>query len=95
MLIKRLVNGETMVFELTPHELTDAYYEQEGNFDKADARCELETLLDGIRLPEEQLSSLAEEIAVRLRRNIDKCDMSWRCAMDEAADFVLGENNLL
>ena len=94
MLIKRLVNGETMVFELTQHELANAYFEQERNFDKADARCELETLLE-TRLPEEQFSSLTEEIAVRLRRNIDKYDMSWRDAMDEAAGFVLKENNLL
>lgn len=83
--------------ELTPQELVDAYMEQQELFDIADVRTLLECFDD-----EElqisyggtfaQLEPLIEEMATRMRRYIDKYDMNWDYAREEAVLDIAEEN---
>ena len=83
--------------ELTPQELREAYEEMELHYDMDDVRTELDAF-DEDDLKEyyggtyEQLEPLIEEMAVRMRRYINKYDMHWDYARSEAIRDVAQEN---
>lgn len=79
---------------LTQDELCKAYFEQQFYFDQDDVRTlfdsfDDEDLMDNYGMTREQLESLTEDIAVEMRRNIDKYDMDWYYARDEAVRDVI------
>ena len=97
MKIIREIEGTTVAFELTGIELYNAYKEQQFTFDKMD----VEDMIVG--LPEAnvkelyhvsiaEFKALIEEMAMEMRRNIDKYDMGWGYARDEAIFTVLGRS---
>lgn len=96
MKIKRTIypNGE-MEFELTADELRDAFYEQQEIYDRDDMMYYLEETRDVLLCNGytkdfvDGLSEHLEEMGVELRRQIDKYDVSWEYAREEALQVVL------
>lgn len=94
MTIKRVINGYEVEIELTKDELFNAYCEQEHEWDVDSCRNNLNS---GIYIDEKWYEDLdketemqiIEEAAYHLRRNIDKYEMSYDYAMDEAFATVL------
>jgi hypothetical protein len=94
MIIKRIIGGREFEIELTKEELFNAYCEQEYAWDVESCRNNLDS---GIYFGEEWYEDLdektekqiIEEAAYHLRRNIDKYEMSYDYAMDEAFATVL------
>lgn len=91
MTITRIVSGEPHEFTLTQQELCNAYYEQQESFDRND----VEDILIGFDNDEcmklfgvsrETLLSLVDEIAIRMRSYMDKYDLCWTTARDEAIE---------
>lgn len=94
MKIKREIDGKEFEFELTPQELYEAFAEQEFQFDLESVRCYFEDysdddLYEGYTMTREELEASFEDIAVQLRRNIDKYDMSYEYALPAAVSDVL------
>ena len=69
MTIKRVVNGKTMMFTLHASELMDAYFEQQKEFDVADAKSYMEDqFLDAyVGYTEEQIEPYIPAIAESFR----------------------------
>ncbi len=90
MVIKRTVDGVDLEFTLSDRELSDAYHEQEHKYDVQDVMNRLDAMEDDEfeehGLTREQVEGLVNEIAYGKRRNMDKYDMSWSEALDEALD---------
>ena len=89
MVIKRQVaGGQELLIELTAKELCDAYHEQEHNYDVEDVQNVFDNMEDEEfeerGLTREEAESRIDEIAREKRRNINKYDMSWELALDEA-----------
>ena len=94
MKIKREINGTVHEFELTSNELCEAYYEQEHKFDIDDVDdliCGLddEYVLEVYGVDAERFRELEPEMAYEKRRLMDKYDMAWNDARDEAVDSIL------
>ena len=94
MKIKRLVNGKEQEFELTEDELYAAFSEQEFKFDRADVTdyflaFDIEDIEEEYGMTMKEIESKFNEIAYEMRRNIDKYDMDWTYARDEAIETVL------
>ena len=94
MKIKREINGEQYDIELTEEELYNAYREQEFLFDKQDVLNMIDGLSDDeihdiLYVDRATFEKYTEDMACEMRRNIDKYDMSWDAARDEAARYVL------
>ena len=94
MKIKREINGTVHEFELTSNELFEAYYEQEHKFDVDDMEdliCGLENeyVLEVYGVSAERFRELEPEMAYEKRRLMDKYDMAWNDARDEAVDRIL------
>lgn len=98
MKIQRELNGQMVELELTPEELTSAYYEQQHVFDIQDVRDKFEGETDPGEIKEQygmsvdsilSNDSLLEEIADESRRNQDKYGMDWEYARDNAIKEVL------
>lgn len=94
MKIKRTIDGQEHEFELTERELSDAYYEQEHNYDKEDIVNEVESLDVGeiyefYGVTREQFSSLVPQMAYEKRRLMDKYGRSWDTAVGEAIRNVI------
>lgn len=82
--------------ELTPNELFQAYEEQEHAFDKGDVESELDCfdddyLIENYGMTREQIDVFIDEMAYRMRRYMDKYDMSFEYARDEAIRDVAKE----
>lgn len=97
MTIKRIVNGEELEFELTDNELTGAYFEQQYLFDIQDVRdavigWEDDDVIGVYGINMETFLKLSDEMAVEMRRNIDKYDMDWDYAREEAICSVIRRN---
>lgn len=97
MTIKRTVNGEELEFELTDNELTDAYFEQQYLYDTQDVRravigWEDDDVIGVYGVNMETFLELSDEMAVEMRRNIDKYDMDWDYARAEAIRSVIRRN---
>ena len=95
MNITREINGVIHEIELTDNELYQAYLEKEFQFDRMD----VEDVFDGISDDDlieaygvgfDAIAPLIDEMAEQKRRNMDKYDMSWDYARDDAIRYVLG-----
>ena len=89
MKIKRTINGTDYTFELLPNELYDAYREQQEKFDIDDVinfiECfSNEELQEYYGCSYEECMKYKEEIADEMRRNMDKYDMDFEYAREEA-----------
>lgn len=90
MVIRRQFGSAMKEITLTEAELRRAFYEQQQIFDKTDMEYHIEEvedwLLDEGLLKEdiEMLSDHAGELGEEMRRNMDKYDMDWASAKDEA-----------
>lgn len=88
MKIKREINGQMIEIELTEQELYQAYCEQEEIFDRDSCDNYFEMMYCHEKwyedVDEESRLNIVEAAATELRRNINKYDMSWDYAMDEA-----------
>ena len=94
MIITREINGVVKEIELTNDEICRAYYEQEFKFDCMDiedAFCELsdDDLLETYGANRATIEPLIDEMAYEKRRNMDKYEMSWDYARDQAISDVL------
>ncbi len=102
MKIAREINGQTVEFELTEHELSVAFYEMQNKFDgqdmedyiteSSDAEC-----LDIYGVGQNTMLDNVEEIGRILKKYMDKYDMSFEFARDEAlrdwcAEKILEDN---
>lgn len=97
MKIKRTVNGEEMVFELTDNELFNAFEEQEHIWDVNTvegyvALFDNEDYIETWEITKSQFEELIDEIANRLRRYVLKYEVSEEYARDEAIDDVIQEH---
>jgi len=81
--------------ELTAEERRQAYYEQEHEYDCKDVKGDLEGRVaggeDSAKFAQQFLDDpdMISEIARDKRRNMDKYDMSWEAATQEAVDDAL------
>lgn len=84
---------KTLTIELTPKELSQAYYEQEHIFDIADVRTEIEeeNLDKNAGHTPKLVERYIDDIAYRKRKYIDDYEMNWRDAVQEAIKDVLNE----
>ena len=97
MIIKREICGVVREFELTPQELTAAYYERQAAFDLQDVEDYFEQYSDDeIHLyygtSKAEVEAKYDEIASEMRRNINKYEMGWYEARETAInDIILWE----
>lgn len=96
MTITREIDGKAIEIELTSRELYDAYVEQEHYFDKCDIEdmivgWEDDDIVEVYGVTRDAFESLVEEMAYRKRRYMDKYDVSWDYARDEAIRDVIRE----
>lgn len=89
----KIIRGEQEI-ELTRRELLDAYYEQQYEFDKEDIRTLLDSFddrywQDRYGVCRAEIEPLVEDMAVMMRLNMDKYDMYFDYARDDAVDTVL------
>ncbi len=93
--IRRCINGKWYEFELSPKEQREAYDTQRLAYYESDIENQFDLALGedyetyGIR--KEDAEPLFEKMARRMVRNIDKNDMQWQYAADEAIKEVAGE----
>ena len=89
-------NGQD--YELTAEELVTAYFEQQFNFDLSDCRDEVSRIIEDdldertyVEAAKKVLNSqdLLADCAMDMRRNIDKYDMEWSYARDEAVRSIV------
>ena len=97
MKIQRTINGVNFNIELLPEELVTAYFEQQKKFDIEDIisygeMFETSELIDYLGCDYKTFLSLKEEMAQVMRRNIDKYDMDWSSARDEAVRDVINKH---
>ena len=97
MKIQRTINGVKFSIELLPEELVAAYFEQQRKFDIEDIisygeMFEQKELIDYLGCDYKTFLSLKEEMAQEMRRNIDKYDMDWSSARDEAVRDVINRH---
>ena len=92
MIIKRIINSKEMEIELTKEEIYEAYCEQEHKWDIKSC----EEYYDCMYYDEDWYNDenirkcIIEEASMRLRRNINKYDMSFEYAIAEAfTDTIL------
>lgn len=95
--IQRMINGVNFNIELLPEELVTAYFEQQHKFDIEDIisygeMFENAELVDYLGCDYKTFLSLKEEMADEMRRNIDKYDMDWSNARDEAVRDVINKH---
>lgn len=88
--IKRTIGNREYEFELTSQEMMDAYYEMQFKFDRDDV-CDAvlpwpgdEALYEVNGVHWSLVEPHIDEIAIDMRRNINKYDMAWQEARDVA-----------
>lgn len=91
MVIKRTFGGVEFKLTLSSDELFDAFEEQQFLFDSEDVK---DMLYDTDTLGEygittEDALDMVDQMAYEMRRNINKYEMGWREARDEAINQVL------
>ena len=94
MKIQRTINGTTFNIELLPEELITAYYEQQKKFDIEDVisfgeAYSNEELMDSYGCTFQELLNNKKTIAAVMRKYIDKYDMEWSYAREEAVHDVI------
>ncbi|MBQ6960537.1 MAG: hypothetical protein IJP78_06140 [Clostridia bacterium] len=96
MVITREVNGAIHEFELTDDERLNAYEEQQHEYDRTDVQdlfafMEESDLIASYGKTMAEIETLFDDIAYEMRRNIDKYDMAWTAALDEAIGDILNQ----
>lgn len=99
MKITREIGGKQYEFELTRDELYRAFDEQEHIYDVNDIEDVVFYMEDAEVLAEYGISkeaflAMKDEMAYEKRRNMDKYDMSWDYARDEAVSSVLAAHGV-
>jgi hypothetical protein len=94
--ITRNINGTELSIPLTDVEIYSAYKYQQGLFDEQDVRnLILDMSNDEIKkkygISKKKFEALIPDMAIEMRRNIDKYDVDWEYAREEAVDFVIQE----
>lgn len=94
MKIQRTINGTNFNIELLPEELVEAYFEQQEKYDIEDVvsfaeAYDEEELKDSYGCTYKEILDNKEDIAYRMRKNIDKYDMEWSYAREEAVRDVM------
>ena len=94
MKIKRTIDGKEFEFELTPSELYDAFAEQQFQYDLSIVRYYFEDYSDddikeAYGRTRKELEACFKDIAVELRRNMDKYEMSLEYALPTAVNEVV------
>lgn len=94
MNITRLINGTEYTFSLTPREMETAYFEQQYEFDQEDVRTLLDSFDDdywqeNYGTTRDEMEPLVEDMAIEMRRMIDKYDVDWDYAREEAVREIL------
>ena len=89
MKITREINGQAVEFELTHDEMMRTFLEQQEAFDTQDVKALTENFseeefIEMYGLNPSVVLENAEEIGSRMRKYIDKYDMDWVYARDEA-----------
>ena len=95
MWIAREIDGRFTPIKLTSDELFRAYLEQEHNFDCDNVRdyfdaFDDEDLNEIYGMSIKQIEETYDDIAVEMRRNIDRYGMDMEFAREEAISAVLG-----
>ena len=102
MTITRTVGDKQVSFELTESELVNAYFEQQYKFDVRDVKDLIcgwddDDVLGVYGITVAEYEKLSDDIASEMRRNMDKYDMDFDYARDEAVNSVVSmykrENN--
>ena len=93
MQVKRAFNGLSITVHLTDEELFAAYQEQQNLFDIENVHQELESqpddeLVERYGFPLSVLETLEDEMAAKLRSNLNK-EMSWDYALSDAIRSVV------
>ena len=94
MKIQGTINGMKFNIELLPDELEEAYFEQQKKFDIEDV-ITLGEAFSNAELQEsygcsyQELLNHKEDIAALMRKYIDKYDMEWTYAREEAVRDVM------
>lgn len=89
MKITREINGQSVEFELTHDEMMRTFLEQQEAFDAQDVKALTENFseeefVEMYGLNPSVVLENAKEIGSLMRKYIDKYDMAWVCARDEA-----------
>ena len=97
MKIKRTINGVNYTIELLPDELEDAFFEQRDKFDIEDIISYAETfsneeLIEFVGCDYGTIIEHKEEMAERMRKYMDKYDMEFSYAREEAIRDIASEN---
>lgn len=99
MMIHRTINGEKYNIELSDYELYTAYEEQRHKFDRDDCFDVVDSLGENevqkyYGVSKAVFLSLVDDMAYAMRKNIDKYDMGWQEARDEAVKTVLRKRKM-
>lgn len=95
MTIKRTVDGREREFTMTGDELYKAYLEQQHDFDLSDIADYFDCygseadILEEFGKSKSDIKQLYGDMAYEMRRNIDKYDMDWQYAREEAIHDVM------
>lgn len=91
MVIKRTFGGVEFKLTLSSDELFDAFEEQQFLFDSEDVKDMLYDIdtLGEYGITTEDALGMVDQMAYEMRRNINKYEMGWREARDEAINQVL------
>lgn len=94
MTISRIVDGKNVSFELSDSELYRAFLEQEFILDRLDCEDMIagfsdEDSIGCYGVDAGTFKTLLDDMAVEKRRNMDKYDMSWDYARDEAIRTII------
>ena len=88
MKIKRMINGIEHEFELTPHEMYDAFREQQKNFYREDVESFKEQFLDcHDNITEEQIDEAMDDIIEKYDDIVSEQD--WWVFAEAAYEWVL------
>lgn len=96
MIIKRVIDGNEYEFVLDPTELFNAYREQEHLYDVSDIESyfdcfDADDIVDFCGMNREEVEKLFDYMAYEMRRKMDKYNMSFEFARDEAIKDVIEE----
>lgn len=95
MTITREIDGKVREIALTPSEIYGAYVVQQFEFYRGD----IEDLICGLNdedvkecygVSTQEFKDLIDDMAYEMRRQIDKYDVTWEYARDEAIRTVIG-----
>lgn len=101
MQIVRVINGIELKITLTDDEIYTAFVHKQHEFDMMDVEDALDWYEDSdlaeYGVSKKELENAVEDIAYDMRRNIDKYDMTWDYARDEALHsylYAVGKDRL-